>query len=350
MIYINPENQKIKDALAVHSKSIYCLINKRIYGIRYECLNKNENKESCVTCKQTKKIKINIYSNIIAFLEINLKHILEDAPKDLMNRQIVFFEQLIQGFIIEHLDIYLKAKNKEEGKRNFIEKDIFIRFNNIFDQISSIFNYDIFTNIKKEYSAYTLSETLNINTCAYCNRLYTKTVTKPNKITRPEFDHWFPKSRFPLLALSFYNLIPCCHVCNSSLKGSTNLNLNDYLHPYIDNEIIINNEVKFSYYNKTLNTYGFEMKTNSMRGKNTVNAFRIKEIYKAHEEEIADLRKIRDIYSDSYLQNLSSLYKGIMSPEEIYRLAFGVYLEEVEFEKRPLSKMKKDILIELGIL
>ena len=28
----------------------------------------------------------------------------------------------------------------------------------------------------------------------------------------------------------------------------------------------------------------------------------------------------------------------------------GVYIEEAKFEKRPLSKMKRDILIELGII
>ena len=88
----------------------------------------------------------------------------------------------------------------------------------------------------------------------------------------------------------------------------------------------------------------------SVKGNNTIEAFKIKEIYETHEEEIDDLRRIRDIYSESYLQNLSKLYKGIISEEEIYRLAFGVYLKETEFDKRPLSKMKRDILIELGII
>ena len=36
---------------------------------------------------------------------------------------------------------------------------------------------------------------------------------------RPQFDHWFPKKKYPLLAISFYNLIPCCTYCNSSVKG-----------------------------------------------------------------------------------------------------------------------------------
>jgi hypothetical protein len=180
--------------------------------------------------------------------------------------------------------------------------------------------------------------------------MYTKTVLKPKKFTRPEFDHWFPKSKYPLLALSFYNLIPSCHICNSSLKGATNLNLVDYFHPYIDDEKTINEAIKFSYYNKSLNTYGFKMITTNDKAIKTVNAFKIKEIYQTHEDEIADLRRIRDVYSESYLQKLSTLYKGIIAPEEVYRLAFGVYIEEAKFEKRPLSKMKRDILIELGII
>lgn len=51
--------------------------------------------------------------------------------------------------------------------------------------------------------------------------MYTKTVfdEEGEKITRPTFDHWFAKDDHPLLALSFYNLIPSCNICNSSVKG-----------------------------------------------------------------------------------------------------------------------------------
>ena len=51
----------------------------------------------------------------------------------------------------------------------------------------------------------------------------------------------------------------------------------------------------------------------------------------------------------------SSIKKNILkgtstSDEEIYRLAFGTHIDETKFDRRPLSKMKKDILEELGIL
>lgn len=46
-----------------------------------------------------------------------------------------------------------------------------------------------------------------------------------------------------------------------------------------------------------------------------------------------------------------NILKGTsISDKEIYRLAFGTHIDDAQFDRRPLSKMKKDILNELGIL
>lgn len=312
MIYINPNEQKIKDASEIHYNFIRYVIKRKLHGSGF-----TENKPDSRINEINRKN--NIPNNIRLFLddEDNLKNILIGKPDVLNNIKNLF---------------------TSENEKKYLRL---------------LFNYDNWVkeeNFYEFYNAYSLAKSLDINTCIYCNRLYTKTVINPDKITRPEFDHWFPRSKFPLLALSFYNLIPSCHVCNSSVKGSDNLNLIDHFHPYVDNEKNINNEIKFSYYNKSLDTYGFKVNTFSNKGKNTTEAFKIKEIYETHEEEIKELRRIRDVYSESYLQKLSTLYNGIISQEEVYRLAFGVYIEEAKFEKRPLSKMKNDILMELGII
>ena len=47
---------------------------------------------------------------------------------------------------------------------------------------------------------------------------------------------------------------------------------------------------------------------------------------------------------------LSTTTRLNLDKEEIYRLAFGVHYEDALHDRRPLSKMKKDILIELGIM
>ena len=50
------------------------------------------------------------------------------------------------------------------------------------------------------------------------------------------------------------------------------------------------------------------------------------------------------------LRGLLSKVDQKISNEEIYRLAFGTSFEEKDFQKRPLSRMKRDILDELGML
>jgi hypothetical protein len=109
---------------------------------------------------------------------------------------------------------------------------------------------------------------------------------------------------------------------------------------------------KFSYDHKNYSSFKFKIINKNDFSKNSTNAFKLKEIYETHEDEIIDLRKLRDIYSDKYLQMLkNNILKGTStSEEEIYRLAFGTHIDEAMFDRRPLSKMKKDILIELGIL
>ena len=88
--------------------------------------------------------------------------------------------------------------------------------------LACVFDYDGALGDSKSKS-YWLAEHIGHNSCTYCNRQYTFTVSGKNngeRITRPAFDHWFPKSRFPLLSLNLYNLIPCCAICNS---GNSNL-------------------------------------------------------------------------------------------------------------------------------
>ncbi|KIQ24915.1 hypothetical protein RT99_02210 [Flavobacterium sp. MEB061] len=314
MIYINPNDDKIKEASIKHYHFIRYVIKKKLNGDIFDEIKPHED--------IPRIYKVKVSGKILNFLndEDNLRKILIGMPDELN----------------EIKDFFSGDENKS---------------------LKLLFNYDNW--VKKEafyefYHPYDLAKSLNINTCIYCNRLYTKTVIKEDTttITRPEFDHWFPRSEFPLLSLSFYNLIPSCHVCNSSVKRANLMTLENHFHPYLDKNSVINEEIKFSYYNKSLNEYGFKLITKeNSKGRNTVEAFRLQEIYQTHEDEIVDLRKIRDTYSESYLQKLTTQFTGLaISEEEIYRLAFGVYKDESMFDKRPLSKMKRDILIELGII
>ncbi len=226
--------------------------------------------------------------------------------------------------------------------------------------LKSIFNYSEFSKINKKYCAYTLAENLNIRTCLYCNRQYTLTVINKDQITRPEFDHYFDQGTNPLLALSIYNLIPSCHICNSTLKHTKPFDLDNYVHPYVNKDIL--NQYRYTYlpYDITSILGGSsklqvkivsESQPDSVRINNTKKIFKLEDIFNGHTEELTDLFDIRYKLSERYLEELMKTYKHLgINREEIYKLAFGVHYSEDDFVRRPFSKIKKDILKELGVI
>ena len=85
---------------------------------------------------------------------------------------------------------------------------------------------------------------------------------------------------------------------------------------------------------------------------NTFEFFKTQRVYNAHTEELKELIKIREAFSDKYLEILSSkvLTGTCISKSELYQLAFGVYSDDDKITMRPFSKFKNDILTELGII
>jgi hypothetical protein len=233
------------------------------------------------------------------------------------------------------------------------------------NQIKNIFSYKNFINKNTiPYNAYNLMENIDIRVCPYCNRDYTITVKNGSKINeqiiRPEIDHFFSQTDYPLLSLSFYNLIPSCHICNSVIKGKKNeLTLENSAHPYIHQ---INQLYNFTV--KPLNSSGFlfgnkgvdakiiynEEDYEYLRAKKNLEFFKIEEIYKCHSEEIQDLVNLAYAYNKSYLDSLIKQYHLNISEDEILRFVFGIYIDEASSYKRPFTKLKKDILKEMGIL
>ncbi|MCF0055346.1 hypothetical protein [Dyadobacter sp. CY356] len=221
--------------------------------------------------------------------------------------------------------------------------------------VQYVFSYDTFiSKAKTRYDAYKLAELLDISTCTYCNRNYTNTVIRNNgyKITRPQFDHYFDKDTYPLLAVSFYNLIPSCSTCNSSIKGTKKMTLADFLHPYLDNGI---NDIKFTYKYSKDTTTGLQVQVvtpDPSKSRNTVEVFAIEDVYNCHTGELLELIKTRQYFSDRYLSILSAnlLRDVIVSKEELYRIVFGTEYDVNNFINRPFSKFKSDILKELGVI
>ena len=76
------------------------------------------------------------------------------------------------------------------------------------------------------------ADELKIYTCHYCDMAYINVYTENGKgVAKSQFDidHFLPKGKCPPVALSLFNFVPSCPVCNERIKREClpNVNLND---------------------------------------------------------------------------------------------------------------------------
>ena len=137
--------------------------------------------------------------------------------------------------IKEYKELLKKIINK--GKNFVIEKELFLGYNHdyLLDLIKNLnntnisenylpyklFSYDKFPNHTGKWNRHKLLSLMGIQVCPYCQRNYISSFEENNdKRTTADLDHFYPKSFYPFLALSLYNFIPSCQICNSRFKGS----------------------------------------------------------------------------------------------------------------------------------
>lgn len=221
--------------------------------------------------------------------------------------------------------------------------------------VEHVFNYNSYIKQNQEMS-YALAHLMDVNTCTYCNRQYTLTVDDVNEkgvmmehLIRPEFDHWFSQVDYPDLALSYYNLIPACHTCNSNLKNRQEMELESYIHPYIDKKT----GFRFSYV-PTSKGYAVDIKREKDmdddyygRVENTLGLFKLPQIYGAHSG--LELKELLDLAAENHPDYITTLVSDIMvklsvKEEDAYRILFGIEVEEKNYLKRPMSKFKSDVI------
>ncbi|MCT7591262.1 hypothetical protein [Aliarcobacter butzleri] len=221
--------------------------------------------------------------------------------------------------------------------------------------------YKNFTNAeKKEHNSYHLVQALNLKTCPYCNRSYISFVKNDEKKTRPQLDHFYPKAIYPFLACSFYNLIPSCSACNhmksdddsykdekdGKLVHPYNVKDSDFTFSYTFNNLDIlksidEKNIKFEDEEKIKITLDKKYEKNN-------EYFQLETIYQNHKDIVIELILKEINYPRSYINEL--IKNSFGTEEEIYRFIFSNYLKIDDLHKRPLSKLTRDIVEELGIL
>lgn len=311
---------------------------------------KAKSEHSKIVTKYLKTYKLNKNTHIIKFIKSNIDLLINGTPEELYLLNESFYNTIRHYSYSDYL-IYLNApKNGGTVNQIAIKK----KYSKLHKRMEKIINYSTWFIKSDKHYDYALAERLNIPSCTYCNRIYTNTMKTESgkKVMRPQFDHWFPKSKFPLLALSFYNLIPSCSVCNSSAKSDTIFYIDTHLHPYVDSDV--SDRFSFSYdHFKSLDKYNIKIshKYGDTKAYKTFLDMNLATMFNAHTSELQDLIITKKAYSKSYILNMINAYpKANLSYDEVYRLAFGTEFKEEDFHKRPFSKFKKDILTELKLI
>lgn len=261
-----------------------------------------------------------------------------------------FLELLINTKLLEKL-IKLEPEHLENVVINITNKwdELTIKSKADYKIVEMIFVDYAYKRLLKE----SFINNIGLETCPYCNRNYIYSISR-NRVVKPEIDHFYPKAIYPLLAVSFFNLIPSCQSCNGfNGKGKSNPFLVGLKSPYmIEKEDFI-----FSY---KINNISF---INPICGKSSIDVFlkeklqvnsdlfNLENLYSLHNDHVLELiikRKIK--YSKKYREYLHN-YNGLkFSNKEIDRLILGNYSEEKDIHKRPLAKLYQDIGKELGLI
>lgn len=200
-----------------------------------------------------------------------------------------------------------------------------------------------------------LAKELNIRVCPYCNRQYTFTFKNSNteKKTRPEFDHFYNKSEYPFLALSFYNLVPSCHTCNH-IKGIDSIKIHPYEKGFGCKFQIEHTSTKVLDKSNLLllNESQFRISLNHSADElENINVFGLKELYNQHKDYVREIMDKTVAYDSHAKEALINSFQGAgYSPEQVHDFVWGRYLSETEHEKRPLSKLTRDVLEQLDII
>lgn len=280
-----------------------------------------------------------------------LEHFLLDEPDDLFALNNRLMPLLVPGYDDAELEDYQKALNKKKN-RSAIELQLVDKYKPTLELIIDTFDYQGQLSGSKSRSYY-LTKNIGHNACVYCNRQYAINIEKDggknddSRFARPALDHWFPKSVYPLLSLSIHNLIPSCTVCNSSAKGDTIFRLTTHVNPYTT----ASNDPGWHFDYKPAVGGGWEVLLKDYadaKEEETAKAFFLKEAYQEHASlELNDTLELALQNSGSYLP---TLIKHVMSNvrgasvEDAYRLLFGTEYDLGKQDKRPFSKLKRDIL------
>ena len=220
--------------------------------------------------------------------------------------------------------------------------------------------------------------TLDVRVCPYCNRQYITLYKKNNKkISTADLDHFFPQSRFKLLSLNLYNMVPSCQICNSRMKLEKAVEIH---YPYSEKlsygaefQLVIKSGMRNLYdmiygveNSIHLNDFNIEIKATGddkyKKMEGTLELFHLRDVYQSHKNYVAELIRTKSRYDndnslyilqkqtesrlESILSHRDNLYT--LTNDERNRMLYKIQGEKDEIPNTPLMKLTTDILKQLS--
>lgn len=280
-------------------------------------------------------------------------------------------------FLYDQLEIILFSK-LSSPEITIVLNTLVGKFNSKLDRniFEIIFDYERFfhqTESNKTYFGFKLAQALHTNVCVYCNREYISTISDSNgkKIISPAFDHFLSQSEYPFMAISLFNLIPSCYSCNSQLKLDEKFTLDDYLYPHTSSyenkaqfkAFWIGTEISSKYKNnEIINVDDLTIKIESLSNsqeqktifgdsslpvndrKGNLKVFQTELVYNAiHKDSVHEIITQFMVHTKSDIESLKTSYKFLNDDSDVYKFYFNNYLNEKDFNQRPLARMTRDI-------
>jgi hypothetical protein len=202
---------------------------------------------------------------------------------------------------------------------------------------------------------------LGIKSCVYCNaslaieyeRISNSKKPKISSIVcRYELDHFYPKSQYPFLATSFYNLQPVCGTCNRNKSNRKSLfNLYTTQKSEVDVfkfELAEGSLAKFTIsFDEQYIDVKFKPEDSDLT-KNHQELFGIDGLYKTQKDIVAEIIVRALAYPSSYKNSLIRQFEMLkLDKNFVDRVVAGNYLDPKDTHRRPLAKLYSDIWSEV---
>lgn len=220
--------------------------------------------------------------------------------------------------------------------------------------LENVFIYDRYA---RRRSACQILDRMGVTVCPYCNRQYIHTVASGK--ARPQLDHYYPKKLYPYLAVSLYNMIPSCSICNMA-KSLLDTLKTPVVYPF-DEEF--GYDAKFEIQIKGRNNYvkvmegisdEFVIDLNAKKANNAaeintqMQKLHLDELYSKHTDYVMDIIKSKNINTPERIHEICKTFPKLFgSNDEVKNILYMTDLGKESWGKRPLSKLTHDIDMQL---